>query len=84
MDEKCSKCGQNIHKTIFDKLKESMLEEAFYIGNMALKRAIGYSRDIEDLKSCVKQVHGVGNEHFSKKYNFILEEESLEKFMCIL
>lgn len=74
MDEICNKCGQNIHKTEFDELKESMSEEAFYTGNTALKKAIGYSRDIEDLKSCVNQAYGVGFESFYKKYKFILKE----------
>ena len=74
--EKCPTCGQNIYKSEFDELKESMLDEVFYMNNTALLNAIKYSIDIEELKNCVKQAYGVGSESFSKKFKFVLDMNS--------
>ena len=62
--------------TSVSELRGYMMQFAFDVGNAGLQQAVRYARNLDDLRACVKQAHGVGSERFQEAFKHILEEES--------
>jgi len=56
----------------YGQTKADMIQEAAESNNMALRNAVRCSRNIDDLKRCVKQAHGLASERFRKLFAFVL------------
>ena len=52
----------------FITLKNRMEAFAIDVGNAQLAQACSYSKNLNDLRSCVKQAYGVGSERFKEAF----------------
>ena len=56
-----------------DSVKNCMLQMTYW--NTGLVKAIGYSHNIDDLRNCIRQAHGIGSERFRTVFNYVLSDK---------